>query len=81
MTAGTSAVMLDERARHADEARDFMRKNPVGWICGSSSSGVGLRERRGVRVAREERRRDLVHARVGALRGEDRRDEQLEGVA
>ncbi len=39
---------------------------------------VGARQRRGVRIAREQRRRDLVHARVGALRGQDRRDEQLE---
>ena len=45
------------------------------WICGSSSSGSALRERRGVRIAREERRRDLVHARVGATapRGSSRR--------
>ena len=35
------------------------------------------RERARVRIAREERRRDHVHALIGALRGEDRRDQQL----
>ncbi len=36
--------------------------------------------RGGGREAAEERRRDAVHARVGALRGEDRRDQELERV-
>ena len=53
-------------------------RNLSTWICGSSSSGVAFASARGVRVPREERRRHLVHARVGALRGQDRRDEQLE---
>jgi hypothetical protein len=34
-----------------------------------------------VRIALEQRRRDLVDALVGALRREDRRDEQFVGVA
>jgi hypothetical protein len=37
--------------------------------------------RRRVRVPREERRRDEVHTRVGRLRGEDHRDEELNVVA
>ena len=60
---------------------DLARKKPVDWICGSSSAVVAPASARGVRVAREQRRRDLVHALVGALRGEDGRDEQLERVA
>ena len=54
------------------------RKKPVEWICGSTLGGVGRRERARVRILREQRRRDHVHARVGRLRRQDRRDEQLE---
>ena len=42
--------------------------------------GRGPGERTRVRIALEERRRHLVHALVGALRRQDRRDEQLVGV-
>ena len=73
-----AAVLLD-RPRWPCRASDFdfARKKPVDWICGSSSRGRRLRERTRVGIALEERRRDLVHALVGALRREDRRDEQL----
>ena len=40
-----------------------------------------LRERARVGIALEQRRRDQVHALIGRLRREDRRDQQLEGVA
>ncbi len=59
---------------------DLARKKPVDWICGSSSAVVALASARGVGIALEERRRHLVHALVGALRRQDRRDEQLVGV-
>ena len=44
---GHLAAVFARRARCAmpTRLRDFIRKNPVGTICGSSSSGVGLRER------------------------------------
>ena len=54
-------------------------KKPVDRIS-SSSSAPGPGHRGGVREAAEERRRDAVHPRVRALRGEDRRDEELKRV-
>ena len=55
-----------------------MRKNPVELDLRLELLRLGRGERRGVRIAREERGRDLIDARVGALRREDRRDEQFE---
>ena len=60
---------------------DLARKKPVDLICGSSSAVVAAASARGVGVAGEQRRRDLVHPLVGALRGQDGRDQQLERVA
>jgi hypothetical protein len=52
----------------------------VERICGSSSAASPPPAPR-VGIAREERRRDHVDARVGGLRREHRGDEQLERVA
>ena len=60
-------------------ARDFCRKNPVDTMIGSRSGGIRrLASARASGIAREERRRHHVHALIGGLRGEDRRDQQLE---
>ena len=59
----------------------FERKNPVEWTRSSSSSGLAAARSAGVGIAREHRGRDLVDHLVGALRGEDRRDQQLERVS
>jgi hypothetical protein len=73
-----SAVPLDQGLAHTEQHLGLLRKKPVATICGSSSAAGGGDEPLRIRVALEERRRDLVHARVGRLRREDRRDEQLE---
>ena len=62
-------------------ARAFMRKNPVGWMIGSSGSGSTAASAAGVGVPREEGRRDGVDPRVGALGRQDRGDQQFERVA
>ncbi|HEX2444322.1 MAG TPA: hypothetical protein VHJ77_10295 [Vicinamibacterales bacterium] len=74
-------MLLDERDRHAGERLRFHPEEAGGL-------NLGLELRRGcpgqrarVRVSFEERRRDLVDALVGALRRQDRRDEQLVGTA
>ena len=56
------------QAARADERQDLR---------GASSVAIA----RGVGRAREQRGRDHVDARVGALRGQDHRDEQLERIA
>ena len=73
-----AGVTRDKCSRCAHEVPGF---HPVeaGWLDeGLEILGLGFRQRRGIRVVREERRRDLVHAAVRALRGEDRRGEQFE---
>ena len=72
-----AAMLVDERLRHADEARDFIRKNRSAESAARALRVSARGERAGVRIAREQRGRDLVHARVGALRRQDRRHEQL----
>ena len=37
-----AAVMFGDGPRHAESDFDFARKNPVDWICGSSSSVVAV---------------------------------------
>ena len=79
MLAGTSPPCVATSACAMPmSAFDFARKKPVEWICGSSCLGRRFRERARVGVALEQRRRDQVDARVGGLRRQDRRDEQLE---
>ena len=57
------------------------RKKPVGRMISSSSSGTAAAMSSGGGVLREQRGRRLVHPQVGRLGGQDRGDEQLEGVA
>ena len=58
----------------------LLRKKPVGRISVLELGPVRRRVVGGGAVAGEQRRRDLVHPLVGALRGQDRRDDQLERV-
>ena len=55
----------------------FERKKPVDWIDLSTSSGSATARSAGVGIPGEQRGRHHVHALVGALRRQDRRDEQL----
>ena len=57
---------------------DLARKNPVDLMISSSSSGFAAASASGVGYRSEERRRDHVHAPIGALRAQDGRDEELE---
>ena len=75
-----AAMMFDERARHSHErsrlrAEEARRVNQRLQLVGRR-----LGERGGVRIAREQRRRDAIDAGVGGLRRQNRRDEQLIGV-
>ena len=54
------------------------RKKPVDSIIASSSARSAAARSAGGRVPREDERRDEVDPRVGALRGQDRGDEQLQ---
>ena len=66
-----------ELGRHAEE-RARLRAEEAGRLdLRLELVGRGARERRGVGIAREERRRDLVDALIGALRGQNRRDQEL----
>src|ERR1019366_4794424 len=74
------AMTLDERLRHADDALCL-----VAVESGASDDLFELALYRGrecerIRVAREDIRRDHVHALVGALRAEDRGNGELERV-
>ena len=68
-----------ERAEGADVVREHIatifRNNPDIQF-----RGRRLVQRRGVRIALEQRRRDLVDALVGALGRENRRDQQFVGI-
>ena len=71
---------LDEGRRHPHEALGLVVEEAGRSDDLLELGGVGDRERLGRRVAAEEPGRDHVHALIGALRGEDRRREELEGT-
>jgi hypothetical protein len=73
-------VFGDELSGHADEGLGLLAEEPGGDDEPFDVPGRGGRERPRVGIPIEERRRDLVDARVGRLRGEDGGDQQLEGV-
>ena len=75
-----AAMGLDDFGRHAQERARLRTKEPGRLDLRLELAGRRARERVRVRVAAEERGRDLVDPLVGALRREDRRDEQLVGV-
>src|SRR5207247_3805017 len=73
-----AAVVRYQRLRHAQQRLRFRAVEAGRMKLRLELRGRGARERARVGVAREERRRHQIHARVGRLRGQDRRDEQLE---
>jgi hypothetical protein len=75
-----TAVGLDEGRGHAQKRPGLRAEEAGRHDLRLELARRGGGERLGVRIPAEERRRDLVHARVGALRAQDRRDEQLIGV-
>jgi hypothetical protein len=63
-----ATVSLDNRGRHPEERSGLGTKEPGGLNLRLEFRRRRLRERGGVRVTREESRRDPVDALVGALR-------------
>ena len=76
-----AAVLFGDRRRHADQRFRFRAEETGRLDDGFELGGGGAGKRPGGGVAGEQGRRDLVHALVGALRGEDGRREQLERIA
>ena len=82
MLRGTSPPWRSTRPRAKPVMlRAFARKKPVERMISSTSASGAAGQRAGVGVALEEDGRDLVDALVGALRGEDGGDGELEGAA
>ncbi len=75
-----AAMGLDDLGRHTQERTRLGAEEPGRLNLRLELVGRRPGERAGVRVAAEERRRDLIDALVGALRRQDRRDQELVGV-
>src|SRR5581483_3762574 len=75
-----AAMLGDESLRHAEQRLRLRAKKPGGVDQRFELRRRRLRERLRVRIFLEQHRRDQVDARVGRLRRQDRRDEQLERV-
>jgi hypothetical protein len=73
-------VPLDERGRHAGQRLRLGTEEAGGLYLRLELGRRRLREGARVGVPLEERRRDAIDALVGALRRENRRDEQLVGI-
>src|SRR4051812_12002190 len=73
-----AAVMLGDRGRHADETLRFVAKESGALDHLLELLGLRRRKSFGRCITTKERGGDHVHALVGALRAEDRRDEELE---
>lgn len=71
---------IAETLRHPEQAPRLRVEEAGGADQCLERFGVGHRERRRIRIGGEDRRGDLVDPLVRALRREDRRHEQLEGV-
>lgn len=69
---------LDQRPSEALQRAGLGAEEPGGSDEVLELGRVGARVARGVRVAGEQRRRDLVDPHVGGLRGQHRRHQQLE---
>jgi hypothetical protein len=76
-----TAMFSDQGARHSQQRLRLLAeetcRNDLLLECGLP----GARERLGVGISRKECGSDHVHARIGRLRRENCRDEQLERVA
>lgn len=75
-----AAVAVDQHARHRDDIAALGLIQPAGFYVLGDLVGRGRGEILRAGVAFKERGRDHVHACVGALGGEARRDETLERV-
>ncbi len=75
-----AAETSDHPLRHPDQTARLAPEEPGRADQLLELGGIGGGERSGTRVAREERGRREVDPLVGALRGEDGRHEELEGV-
>ena len=73
-----AAVRAEQGLRHAQEHLGLLPEEAGGDDLRLELRGRRRGEPLRIGIALEERRRDLVHARVRRLRREDRRDEQLE---
>ena len=71
-------VTLDERASCAHNRARFAAEKSRGDDHRLDGFGFDRGQRARIRIFLEERRRDDVDARIGGLRGKDRRDQQLE---
>jgi len=76
-----AAVLGDERLGHTDQGFGLLSKEAGGLDLLFERRLARGGERRRVRILCEQRRRHHVHPRIGRLRRQDRRDEQLERVA
>src|SRR5712692_840171 len=73
-----AAELVDKRARNRDDRFRFLPVEARRVDDPLHFGGVGGSECARIGEAREELRRDAVYRRIGALRGKNRRDEQLE---
>src|SRR4026208_1991013 len=64
-----AAMLLDNLTGHAEKRSGLRPEETGGLDLRLEFSRSGLRQRSRVRVALEERRRDLIHSLVGTLRG------------
>jgi hypothetical protein len=75
-----AAMTLDAGRGHSKKGTGLRAKEPGRLDLRLEIVSRSRGKRAGVGITREKRGRDLVHAFVGTLRGEDRGDEQLVGV-
>jgi hypothetical protein len=73
-------MLFDDLRRHPDQRSGFGAEESRRLNVRFQLAGRRLCESGGVGISLEERRGDLIDAFVGALRRQDRRDEQLVGV-
>jgi len=76
-----AAVFGDQLLRHPDQGFRFLTKESGRQNLRLELGGCGLRQRARISIALEKGGRDHVDARVGGLRGQDCRHQQLERVA
>ena len=70
-------MALDDGARHSEQMLRLHPEEPARLDHRLELGGLGGRERRGVGILREQRRRDRIDHLVGRLRRQDGRDQQL----
>jgi hypothetical protein len=73
-------MLRDEPLRHPDEGLRLLSEEPGRHDLSLEVGSRRARKRGGIGMPREERRRNHVHTLIGRLGGEDRCDQQLEGI-